>query len=53
MIPVNIQDYIKNITNDSVSPEKRQFYYDTLVRIKTEIDKSIAKYELERKFKRK
>lgn len=52
MIPVIIQDYIEKILDKSTHPERRQFYYDTLLRIRESINLAIAKYEQERNFKK-
>lgn len=52
MIPVIIQDYIGKILDKSTHPERRQFYYDTLLRIRDSINQAITKYEQERNFKK-
>lgn len=52
MIPVIIQDYIEKILDKSTHPERRQFYYDTLLRIRESINTAIIKYEQERNFKK-
>jgi len=52
MIPVIIQDYIDKILDKSTHPERRQFYYDTLLRIRESINQAVTKYEQERKFKK-
>jgi hypothetical protein len=52
MIPVIIQDYISNVLDSKTHPEKRQFYYTTLVTIKTQIEKAIKQYEIERNFRK-
>jgi hypothetical protein len=51
MIPVIIEDMIKNLTDKRVHFEKRQFYYDSLIKIKKSIEKAIEIYERERNFK--
>ena len=50
MIPVIIEDYISKILDVKTHSEKRQYYYDTLIKIRNSIDIAIAKYEKERKF---
>ena len=51
MIPVIIQDYIANILDKKKHPERRQFYYDTLLKIRESINQAITQYERERDFK--
>jgi hypothetical protein len=52
MIPVIIEDYTKKLLEKTAHPERRQFYYDTLVKIRDEINNAISNYEKERKFKK-
>lgn len=52
MIPVIIQDYISKILDKSTHPERRQFYYDTLLKIRESINQAITRYEQERNFKK-
>jgi len=52
MIPVIIQDYIDKILYKSTHPERRQFYYDTLLKIREAINQAVVKYEQERNFKK-
>jgi len=52
MIPVIIQDYIDKILDKSTHPERRQFYYDTLLKIRESINQAAIKYEQERNFKK-
>jgi len=47
MIPVNIQDLVRNTTDTSQSVYRRQFYYDTLVKIHQASGIAIAAYERE------
>jgi len=49
MLPVIIEDYIKNLTNKAVHIERRQFYYTSLVKIKEAVEKAIRDYEIEKK----
>jgi hypothetical protein len=49
MIPVLIQDYIEKTCDAKVHIEKRQFYYDTLVKINKAITDAIKLYETESK----
>jgi hypothetical protein len=48
MLPVIIEDYIKNLTNKNTHAEKRQFYYITLLKIRDEVGNAISKYEKEK-----
>jgi hypothetical protein len=52
MLPVNIQDYISKLLDKKTHPEGRQFYYATLMTIKTSIENAIDKYETEKRFKK-
>jgi hypothetical protein len=52
MIPVIIQDYITKILDRSTHPERRQFYYSTLILVRDSINQAITKYEQERNFKK-
>ena len=52
MIPVIIEDYIKNLTNKNTHLEKRQFYYTTLININEQIEKALEDYKTERNFKK-
>lgn len=52
MIPVIIQDYISKVLDKKTHPERRQFYYDTLLRIRESINQAISRYEQERNFKK-
>jgi hypothetical protein len=52
MLPVIIQDYITKLLDKKTHVERRQFYYSTLVTIKTSIDKALKDYDTERKFKK-
>jgi hypothetical protein len=52
MIPVIIQDYIDKLLNKSTHVEKRQFYYDTLLKIRDAINVAVLQYEKERKFRK-
>jgi hypothetical protein len=52
MIPVIIQDYVDKILDKSTHPERRQFYYATLINIRESINQAIVKYEQERNFKK-
>jgi len=52
MIPVIIQDYISKLTDKTTHVEKRQFYYDTLLKIRDSISVALVNYEQERKFKK-
>jgi hypothetical protein len=45
MIPVIIEDLIRNVTDESQSTDKRQFYYVTLKEIEKDISNAIAKYD--------
>lgn len=51
MLPIIIEDMIKNLTNTQIHVDKRQFYYTTLLNIKGAVDKAIVKYENEKNFK--
>ncbi len=52
MIPVIIEDYISKLINKNIHIEKRQFYYDTLIKVRDAINKGLINYESERKFKK-
>jgi hypothetical protein len=52
MIPVIIEDYISKLLDKNTHPERRQFFYDTLVKIRDSINLAINRYETERKFKK-
>lgn len=52
MIPVMIQDYIDKISDKTIHHERRQFFYSTLVNIRTAIDKAIMNYEKEKAFRK-
>jgi len=52
MIPVLIEDYIKNLLDKTKHTDRRQFYYDSLIKIRNVITNSIELYEKERKFKK-
>jgi hypothetical protein len=52
MLPVIIQDYITKTLDKNTHTERRQFYYDTLVKIRESINQAITQYEQERKFKK-
>jgi hypothetical protein len=49
MIPVIIQDYLSKLTDRSTHPERRQFYYDSLLKIRDSINQAVIIYEKERK----
>lgn len=51
MIPVIIEDYIKNLNDKKTHVERRQFYYMSLKNIKDAVEKSIDDYEREKNFK--
>jgi hypothetical protein len=51
MIPVVIEDLIQKLTNKKERVESRQFYYDTLVKIRDAVEKAIRSYEKERNIK--
>lgn len=46
-----IEDLVSKILDKKVHHEKRQFYYVTLLNIKSAIDKAIQDYEKEKHFK--
>jgi hypothetical protein len=52
MIPVLIEEYIKKLLDKSTHSDRRQFYYDTLIKIRDAINNSISIYEKERRFKK-
>jgi len=52
MIPVIIEDYVKKLLDKSTHPERRQFYFDTLKKIRDSINASLSEYEKERKFRK-
>jgi len=52
MIPVIIEDYISKLLDKTTHIEKRQFYYDTLIKVKDAINKGLTSYENERRFKK-
>jgi hypothetical protein len=52
MIPVIIQDYISKLLEKTTHPERRQFYYDTLVKIRDSVNQALTQYDQERKFKK-
>jgi hypothetical protein len=52
MIPVVIQEYINKILDTKTHTDRRQFYYDTLIKIRESINHAITRYEQERKFKK-
>lgn len=52
MLPVIIQEYIGKLLDHKTSREGRQFYYATLIIIKTSIEKAIIEYEKERHFRK-
>lgn len=52
MIPVIIEDYTKKLLDKSTHPERRQFYFDTLKRIRDTIDNALSSYEKERQFRK-
>jgi hypothetical protein len=52
MIPVIIEDYIKKLSEKSTHPDRRQFYFDTLKRIRDAINISLNEYEKERQFRK-
>lgn len=52
MIPVIIEDYIKNLLDKTRHSDRRQFYYDTLIKIRDSINKAIIEYEKEKSFKK-
>jgi hypothetical protein len=45
MIPVIIEDIIRNVNDERQSTDKRQFYYITLKDIEKEISAAIANYD--------
>lgn len=47
MIPVVIEDLIKNVTNKNLSLENRQFYYDTLTKINKSVSVALMEYDKE------
>lgn len=51
MLPVIIEDYIKKLNDNSTHIERRQFYYDSLVKIKNAVEKALKDYEREKNFK--
>lgn len=52
MIPVLIEDYIQKLLEKKTHPERRQFYYDSLVRIRDAISVALIEYDRERKFRK-
>lgn len=52
MIPVIIEDYIRNLLDKSTHKERRQFYYDTLSKVRDSINTALQKYDQERSFKK-
>lgn len=52
MIPVLIEDYIKKLSDQSTHPEHRQFYHDSLLKIRDTITKALNTYEKERNFRK-
>lgn len=52
MIPVIIEDYIKKLLDGSTHPERRQFYFDTLKRVRDSINNALSTYEKERQFRK-
>jgi hypothetical protein len=52
MIPVLIEDYIKRLSDKTTHPERRQFYYDSLAKIRDAINIALSQYEKERKFRK-
>lgn len=52
MIPVIIEDYIKKLLDKATHPERRQFYFDTLKKIRDSINVALNAYEKERKFRK-
>jgi len=51
MLPVIIEDYIKKLNDKSTHIERRQFYYDSLMKIKNAVEKALKDYEREKNFK--
>ena len=51
MLPVIIEDYINKLNDKSTHVERRQFYYDSLLKIKNAVDKSLKEYDREKNFK--
>lgn len=49
MLPVIIEDYIKNLTNKGVHPDRRQFYYTSLLNIKEAVERALRDYDMEKK----
>ena len=53
MIPPIVKDFIDKTTDNNKHYETRQHYYQTLLNIRSEIDKAIHQYEIERNFNKK
>jgi hypothetical protein len=49
MVPQIIEDYVGKVADKTVHPERRQFYVDTLRKIKIEVDKALLAFEKETK----
>jgi hypothetical protein len=52
MLPIVIEDYIEKLLRKSEHPEKRQFYYATLVRVRDAINVALSDYDKERNFRK-
>lgn len=49
MLPVIIENLIDSVRSDSLHPEQKQHYVNTLQNIRDEADKAIKAYDLQRK----
>ena len=52
MLPVIIEEYINKLSDKSTHTERRQFYHESLVKIKHAVDRALKEYETERNFKK-
>jgi hypothetical protein len=52
MIPVIIQDYINKLLEKTTHPERRQFYHNTLLKIRDSINQALTQYDQERKIRK-
>jgi hypothetical protein len=52
MIPVLIEDYINKLLDKTTHFERRQFYFDSLMKIRDAIDSALLSYNKERNIRK-
>lgn len=52
IVPTIISDYVAKVSDKNIHPESRQFYYSTLLNIRSVVNDALNEYEKERHFKK-